>query len=447
MRSARVVMLLALGVVGTPLAACGSTDAEAGLDNIDEQDGDAGGTIKAASSSADGGSARQSDAASAPSRDSGSAARDGAASGGSGTTGTDAAAGSGGSSGTGGSTSKAIATHCTSALPTGTQAADISHPTTVVGTGTAASCTFAALSAAVSKGGVVTFNCGAAPTTIGVTATLVLSTKTDTVIDGGNTVTLDGQNAVQIMKFNSPNFRATETRVTLQHLTLINGKATPTMAIPTAPAPCSQGFNDGEGGALYMRDGNLTVIDCTFSHNQAAQLGPDTGGGAIYITGSKHGAVIVGSVFSDNSASNAGAVGALFAELDVYNSLFENNSATGNGANSADSSKCSAMNNGQNEVGSGGNGGAIYQDGASGTNVILCGVAVTNNKAGANAFGGGVFMTSNDFSGSITIHDSTVTGNTGGSWTQVKSGVSNLGTAFGVNAKSADVQSSTLQMR
>jgi hypothetical protein len=152
-------------------------------------------------------------------------------------------------------------------------------------------------------------------------------------------------------------------------------------------------------------------------------------------------------VFTDNSASNAGAVGGLFCDLSIYDSLFRNNTATGNGANNNDASKCSAMNNGQNEVGSGGNGAAIYQDGGSATNVLLCGVDVENNKAGMGAFGGGVFMTSNDFSGTITVRDSTITGNTGGSWTQVKEGTLNLGTAFGVNAKSGSVQNSTLQGR
>jgi predicted outer membrane repeat protein len=194
-----------------------------------------------------------------------------------------------------------------------------------------------------------------------------------------------------------------------------------------------------------MRDGNLTVIDCTFSHNQAAQLGPDTGGGAIYVVGSKHGAIIANSVFTDNSASNAGAVGGLFCDLAIYDSLFRNNIATGNGANSDDDTKCSAINNSQNEVGSGGNGGAIYQDGANATNVLLCGVDVENNKAGMGAFGGGVFMTSNDFSGTMTVRDSTITGNTGGSWTKVQEGTLDLGTAFGVNAKSGSVQNSTLQ--
>ena len=57
-------------------------------------------------------------------------------------------------------------------------------------------------------------------------------------------------------------------------------------------------------------------------------------------------------------------------------------------------------------------------------------------------------MTSNDFTGTISIQDSIITGNTGGSWTQVKQGiVTNLGTAFGVNANSASVVNSTLQGR
>ena len=198
---------------------------------------------------------------------------------------------------------------CSAGVPSSGQPADVSSPTSLIGTGTAASCTFSALSTAVGKGGVITFNCGSAPTTIAITATMKLPITKNTVIDGGNKITLDGGHAVQILNFNSDNFQASETRLTLQHISLINGKATPTQAIPTAPAPCSQGYNDGEGGALFMRDGNLTVIDAIFSGNQAAQLGPDTGGGAIYLQGSKHGALIVGSTFTNNNASNAGAVG------------------------------------------------------------------------------------------------------------------------------------------
>jgi hypothetical protein len=334
---------------------------------------------------------------------------------------------------------------CSAGVPARGQPVDVSNPTTVVGTGSEASCTFSQLQAAATKGGIITFNCGSCPVTILVTSTLNLPITKNTVIDGGNKITLNGGSAVQILRFDSPNFRATDYGLTLQHITIVNGKTTPTVAIPTAPAPCSQGWNDGEGGALYVRDGSLTVIDSIFTNNQGAPLGPDTGGGAIYVLGSKNGVLIVGSTFSNNAASNAGAVGCLFSELDVYNSLFANNTALGNGANNDDATKCSFINNGQHEIGSGGNGGALYSDGNS-VNITLCGDAILNNSAGQGAFGGGLFFTSNDMGGTLSIADTTMTGNTGGHWTVVGSGsVTNVGTAVGTNAKSITVTNSTLQ--
>ena len=333
---------------------------------------------------------------------------------------------------------------CRAGVPARGLAADTSNPT-VVGMGTATSCTFAQLQAAVTRGGVITFDCGDNPVTIPVTATLNLPTNKNTVIDGGRRITLDGGGAVQILSFNSANFQANDNGLTLQHIALINGKKTPTQAIPLATAPCSQGWDDGQGGALYMRDGNLTVVDSIFINNQAAPLGPDTGGGAIYVLGSKNGAWIVNSTFDGNSASNAGAVGGLFTELNIYNSLFTNNHAVGHDANNNEPTKCSAINNGQNETGSGGNGGAIYSDGNS-VNVTLCGDAVLNNAAGVNAFGGGLFFTSNNMMGTLTITDTTMTGNTGGHWTNVATGtVTNAGTAVGTNTKSLTISNSTLQ--
>jgi hypothetical protein len=379
---------------------------------------------------------------------------DGTGTGGTGTGGTGTGAGGTGTGGTGAPGSDGgLPTagnpngSCSAGLPSNGQPADVSHPTAVIGTGTAASCTFSALNTAVSQGGVITFDCGSDAATIAITGTMNLPTTKDTVIDGGNKITLDGGHAVQILNFNSANFQSLETRVTLQHIALVNGKTTPTEMIPTVPAPtaCSQGYDDGQGGALFMRDGNLTIVDAVFTGNQAAALGPDTGGGAIYIEGSKHGAVIVGSTFSNNSGANAGAVGSLFAELDIYNSLFESNTATGHDANNDDASMCSVINNGQNEIGSGGNGGAIYGDGNS-FNITLCGDAVLNNAAGTKAFGGGLFFTSDNMMGVLTITDTTMTGNIGGHWTNVSSGsVTDVGTAIGVNAKSITVTHSMLQ--
>ena len=53
-----------------------------------------------------------------------------------------------------------------------------------------------------------------------------------------------------------------------------------------------------------------------------------------------------------------------------------------------------------------------------------------------NAFGGGLFFTSNNFGGNLSIADTTMTGNTGGHWTNVQSGsVTNAGTAVGTNCE------------
>jgi hypothetical protein len=359
--------------------------------------------------------------------------------------GTPAPGGTGGGGGTGATGGAGNPSgSCSTALPAKSQPVDTSNPTTVVGTGTAASCTASALQAAATAGGIITFDCGGAAT-INVTSTLKLPVNKNTVIDGGGQITLDGGGATRILSFDSPNWQATDYGLTLQHLRLVNAKAVPTEAIPTAPAPCSQGWNDGQGGAVYMRDGTLTVIDSIFDGNQAAPLGPDTGGGAIYVQGSKGGVWIFGSTFTNNSASNAGAVGGLFAELNIYNSLFMDNHAVGHDANNNEPSKCSAMNNGQNETGSGGNGGALYSDGND-VDVILCGDAIMNNAAGMNAFGGGLFFTSNNYGGSLTIADTTMTGNTGGHWTNAQSGsVKDAGSAVGTNTKSITLTSSTIQ--
>ena len=66
----------------------------------------------------------------------------------------------------------------------------------VVGSGTAASCTEAALDAALAGGGAVSFSCGGGPVVIPVSTTKVISRST--TLDGsGQQVTLDGGNAVR----------------------------------------------------------------------------------------------------------------------------------------------------------------------------------------------------------------------------------------------------------
>jgi hypothetical protein len=315
---------------------------------------------------------------------------------------------------------------------------DTSSATPVVGTGTPASCTYAQLAAAVARGGVITFDCGTSPVTIAVTATLQLPTDRSTVIDGGNRITLDGGRAVRILEWNSGNWQVNTNVLTLQHLALVNGKATPTDQIPTGrPAPCSQGWNDGQGGAVFMRDGVFHAVDVTFANNQAALLGPDTGGGAVYLLGTKP-ATISRCSFLGNRASNAGGLGGLFATELVYDSLFDGNEATGNGANNDDATQCpDYMNAGQHQVGSGGNGGAMYSDGVA-ADVSLCGVQLRNNHAGAGAFGGAIFFTSNDASrkGTLSIRDSYLHDNTQGSpyWQWMPGISTNANTTAPVNS-------------
>jgi hypothetical protein len=292
-------------------------------------------------------------------------------------------------------------------------AADTSMPTTVVGTGSAASCTAAALTSALMAGGIVTFDCGSGPATITVTTTIELPTNKDTVIDGGGMVTIDGGGAVRILDWNSPNYRADMNTLTLQHITLAHAHAQGTMQYAPAPLPCSSGYYDGAGGALQMRDGILHVIDATFLNNEAEALGPDVGGGAIYINGSL-GAVIVASTFVNNSASNAGAIGSLNSELDVYNSDFEGNAALGFGANSNDPTTCSvvAMTN-QNQTGSGGNAGAIGMDGGSDGTHTFCGTTFKGNKGGAQAFGGAIGRTPDGAQQTTVLDRCLFDGNTG----------------------------------
>jgi hypothetical protein len=315
---------------------------------------------------------------------------------------------------------------CATGLPAEGLLVDTSKPTSVVGTGTPGSCTEAALAAAVKAGGIITFDCGPNPRTITLTAPLTPPTTNayageaprQTVIDGANRITLDGGGAVRVLSWiHAGSWQKNEDTLTLQHLRIVNGTAIPTQAIPACPpsggisnTACSTGFDDGEGGALTMRDGNLRVIDCEFSNNTAALLGPDTGGGAIYALGTKHPVFIVQSTFKGNKASNAGAVGLLWAPAVIVDSLFDGNSAVGTGANNSDPQQCTCINNGQNQTGSGGNGGAVYKDGGDGGALTICGTQIRNSRA--NEFGSAVFLTANGSGAKLVLRDSLLQNNT-----------------------------------
>jgi hypothetical protein len=237
--------------------------------------------------------------------------------------------------------------------------ADVSKPTAVVGNGSAASCTESALAAALAGGGTVTFDCGAAPVTI--TVTSELGVTTDTVVDGGNLVTLSGGQKTRIMHLASAWNLATP-KLVVQNLTFTEGY--------TSDVPDTTSTSEG-GAAIFEDGGSLTVIGCTFTHNQCASSGQDVSGGAI--NGQGVGTLIVeNSVFSDNSGSNGGAVGTQDEEVTIVNTTFSDNEATGSGGN----------------PGNGGDGGALSYDGAN-VSLTFCGDQFLGNHAAAQ--GGAIF--------------------------------------------------------
>lgn len=325
--------------------------------------------------------------------------------------GTGGTGGAGGTSGTGGTNlddagSKPIGPAPEEICARPIDLADTSQADHIVGTGTAQSCTFADLSTAVSQGGVIAFNCGPDPVIIDVTTAMQLRVDRNTTIDGGGLITLDGGRLsgrkTRIFEYDSPNFRTTDTLVLLQRLTLQNAEAPAndyTEESASNPA-CAYGYADGSGGAIYMRDGRLQVIDCVFTGNRAATPGPDVGGGAIYALGSNE-LTVVGSRFVDNQGSNSGAVGQLHTEGTFVNSVFANNQATGNGANFAggDAEGCPGVGH-PNQGGAGGNGTAIAIDGGANDHNSFCGCVFENNQGNAL---GTIFRTPNSGQSRLTF--------------------------------------------
>ena len=219
---------------------------------------------------------------------------------------------------------------------------DVSHPTNVVGSG-AGTCTEKALADAVAAGGVITFDCGAAPVTI--TLTAELGVTKDTTIDGGNLVTLSGGGTTRILHIKSA-WNVATPLLTVQNLSFTRGY--------TTDVPDTTSTTQG-GAAIFEDGGSLTVVGCTFTDNHCASTGQDVSGGAI--NGQGIGTLVVeGSVFAGNSGSNGGAIGTQAENVTISNSTFDSNSATGTDGN----------------PGNGGDGGAMSYDGQDNT-WTMCG--------------------------------------------------------------------------
>ena len=212
----------------------------------------------------------------------------------------------------------------------------------VVGDGSAASCTHEALQAAANQGGDIRFDCGSAPVTILVGAEVRVAA--DSIIDGNDLVTLDGQGSSRLLLVEQG------VHLAVKRLAFVRGFATPT---------------DGDrasGGAIRGGwSGSLDIRDCSFTDNEAGTTGEE-GGGAVY-TPSATTMTIVRSQFASNRGGLGGAVHNLLSGLRIIDSTFEGNQAT---------------------VGAGG---AVYTDGASteiddaiGGTIELCGCGFAQNQ-------------------------------------------------------------------
>ena len=290
------------------------------------------------------------------------------------------------------------------AIPAAAEPVDTSHPTRVIGNGTPASCTSAAVVAAVAAGGVITFDCGPSPVviTMQATAKVVNAHGPEIVLDGGDKVTLSGAGARRILYMNTcdPAQGWTTSHcqdqstpdLTVQNLTFEDGNST------------GQTAYGGGGGAIFANGGRLKVVNSRFLSNQCDQTGPDLGGAAIraleqydnlpvYIVDSTFG----GAPGQGGRCSNGGALSSIGVSWVVLNSVMTYNSAIGNGANPARSG-----------TPGGGSGGAIYTDGDTYT-VTVEGSIIEHNEA--NEGGGALFFVSDDKTGTLSIEDSTLSEN------------------------------------
>ena len=284
-------------------------------------------------------------------------------------------------------------------LPVSAQPVDTTNPDRIVGTGTPASCTSAALVAAVAAGGIITFDCGPSRHTITMAATAkVVNTSQRVVIDGGNMITLDGNNQRRILYVNTCDpaqvwttarcDNQAEPNLTVQNLTFTRGNST------------AETFDGGGGGALFVRGGRVRIINSTFTDNRCDTTGPDVGGGALRVLSQYDGlpVIVATSTFTGNTCSNGGALSSIGQSWQVYNSTFVRNTAIGNGANPA-----------RPGTPGGGNGGALYFDGNRYT-VDVAGTIIRDNTA--NEGGGAVFFVSNNLTGLLAIDRSTLQRNT-----------------------------------
>ena len=289
-------------------------------------------------------------------------------------------------------------------VPKAARAVDTSHPDHVIGNGTPSSCTSRKVVAAVARGGVITFRCGADPVVITMHATAKVFNRNKAghdvkrvVIDGGGLVTLDGMGKRRILYQDTCDPRQVWTtshcdnqafpRLVVQNLTLAHGNST------------GKRFEGGGGGAVFDRGGQLKIVNTTFVGNRCDRTGPDLGGAAVRALSQFRGrpVYVVGSAFRGGRCSNGSGLSSIGVSWTVLNSVFTGNRAIGHGANPQ-----------RPGTKGGGSGGAIYTDGDR-YRLVVAGTLMRHNHA--NEGGGAIFYVSNDRTGTLHLRWSTLRDN------------------------------------
>ncbi len=261
----------------------------------------------------------------------------------------------------------------------------------VVGTGTAASCTEAALAAALSGGGLITFNCGGAAI---ITLTSQQLIVLDTTIDGAGLITLSGGVTTRLF------FSNDGVQFTLNNLTLRDGaSAVGGGAIEASGAYITLNNTRiysstamDNGGAIYCfrgTDGTLTLNSSTLAGNAANR------GGAIYNDGCT--TTITNSSISDNDGTGIYHDGV----LTLTDSLISRNWGLDGGGLFVATGASATLNGVTLDQNTAGYGGAIENSGS---------LTVTNSLITANEVtgsGGGIW----NLGGKLRVERTTISGN------------------------------------
>ena len=195
---------------------------------------------------------------------------------------------------------------------------------------------------------------------------LTIENKTITIVGAGIDKTIIDLNGTQFMDIKSTS------SVVLTNLTIINGYS-------------------NYGGAIY-NDGNLTIQNCNFKNNSA------TSGGAIY-SGTSANLDIYDSTFEDNVVTDRGGAIFSYSYVGIYDSTFIRNKGTGTSSTggsiyiNGNSNKYSVLNrNIFKDTSVARQGGAIYLSYVNVTNCIFENASTTDT--GSSNGGGAIYGSS-----------------------------------------------------